>query len=385
MKKIIVLIWILFTINLFSENRYVDIKKYSEGVIAVKSNNGKYGYVDKTGKVVIPFKYDDAGEFHNGIALVYIKDGYTLIDKTGKIILGKRYASIERSSCGLRKVHDIETGKYGYINNNGEVTLSLIYDNATEFYNGTAIVMINNESFLINTIGNMKSKIYDYIYYYPSSYLVMEKNSKYGYINLDGEEKVPCIYDNASEEKNGVAVVVKDKNEYLIDMNGKVMFKFKSEYLFIEHGIYENIVLIWSDKNKKSGLIGYNGEIIMSPKYYIIGEFENNYAVVGNENREYGLIDKTGKEIIPLKYLDLISFGEDGFMYAEENEFGEKKYGLMDKNFKKITKAKYDYVGEYSNGYAVIIDNLTNGKCGLIDKTGKEYYIGKVKDFVTEE
>ena len=32
-----------------------------------------------------------------------------------------------------------------------------------------------------------------------------------------------------------------------------------------------------------------------------------------------------------------------------------------------------------------IIDNITNGKCGLIDKTGKEYYIGKVKDFVTEE
>lgn len=57
----------------------------------------------------------------------------------------------------------------------------------------------------------------------------------------------------------------------------------------------------------------------------------------------------------------------------------------MDKNLKKITKAKYDYVGGYSDGYAVIIDNLTNGKCGLIDKTGKEYYIGKVKDFVTEE
>ncbi len=145
MKKIIVLIWILFTINLFSENRYVDIKKYSEGLIAVKSNNGKYGYVDKTGKVVIPFKYDDAEEFHNGTAVVYIKDGYTLIDKSGKILLEKIYSGVMASYSDLIEIYDKETKKYGYINNSGEIVIPLIYDNATYFENGVAFVKISEK------------------------------------------------------------------------------------------------------------------------------------------------------------------------------------------------------------------------------------------------
>ena len=36
---------------------YDDIDCLSEGLAGVKKN-GKYGFIDKTGKVVIPFKYD---------------------------------------------------------------------------------------------------------------------------------------------------------------------------------------------------------------------------------------------------------------------------------------------------------------------------------------
>ena len=35
-----------------------------------KGENGKYGYIDTTGKEVISFKYDNAGNFYDGLALV---------------------------------------------------------------------------------------------------------------------------------------------------------------------------------------------------------------------------------------------------------------------------------------------------------------------------
>ena len=42
-----------------------------EGLVAVKDNNGKWGYIDvTTGKMVIPFQYTSAGLFENGVAKV---------------------------------------------------------------------------------------------------------------------------------------------------------------------------------------------------------------------------------------------------------------------------------------------------------------------------
>ena len=59
----------------------------NEGFISVQDANGKYGYIDKTGKVVIPCKWKDAGWFVGGSAFVIDDNGKrVMIDKTGKII-----------------------------------------------------------------------------------------------------------------------------------------------------------------------------------------------------------------------------------------------------------------------------------------------------------
>ncbi|RLG25198.1 WG repeat-containing protein, partial [Methanosarcinales archaeon] len=50
--------------------------------------NGKYGFVDKKGKIVIPLKYDNAGSFSEGLAWVE-KDGKEgFVDKKGKVKWG---------------------------------------------------------------------------------------------------------------------------------------------------------------------------------------------------------------------------------------------------------------------------------------------------------
>ncbi len=302
---------------------YVDIKKYSEGVIAVKSSNGKYGYVDKTGKVVIPFKYDDAEEFHNGTAVVYIKDGYTLIDKSGKILLEKIYSGVMASYSDLIEIYDKETKKYGYINNSGEIVIPLIYDNATYFENGVAFVKISEKYRMIDTNGKYKNeKTYDYATVCIEGMALVINNDKYGFVDETGKEIIPCIYDNAVDFYNGKTIVRKNNKEYVIDKTGNVLCEIKTKYTIEE---YNGEFILIRNKTGKLGLLNLENNIVSYPKYNYIGCFENNYAVVGNENGEYGLIDKTGKEIIPLKYLDLISFGEKGFMYAGENEIGEKK------------------------------------------------------------
>lgn len=61
---------------------------FSDGLAAVKNSKEDVGYIDKTGKVVIPFTfngYNTAGPFKNGYAVADLNDkGLMIIDKTGK-------------------------------------------------------------------------------------------------------------------------------------------------------------------------------------------------------------------------------------------------------------------------------------------------------------
>ena len=48
---------------------------------------GKWGYIDKTGKVVIPCQWENARTFSEGFALVRDDNGkWWKIDKTGKVV-----------------------------------------------------------------------------------------------------------------------------------------------------------------------------------------------------------------------------------------------------------------------------------------------------------
>ena len=53
--------------------------------------NGKYGYINKKGEVVIDFQYDDNDvfEFSEGLALVKKDEKYQFINKIGETVIDK--------------------------------------------------------------------------------------------------------------------------------------------------------------------------------------------------------------------------------------------------------------------------------------------------------
>jgi len=62
--------------------RYENARKFSEGLAAVMLD-GKWGYIDKTGKEVIPFKYETALPFQESLASVILNGQVMSINKTG--------------------------------------------------------------------------------------------------------------------------------------------------------------------------------------------------------------------------------------------------------------------------------------------------------------
>ena len=67
--------------------KHVQTYFFSEGLVYVTTDYSHYGYIDKTGKLVIPMIFKEAKSFNGGKAKVTTEDGEEVyIDKTGKII-----------------------------------------------------------------------------------------------------------------------------------------------------------------------------------------------------------------------------------------------------------------------------------------------------------
>lgn len=64
---------------------------FSEGLAGVRIE-GKYGYIDRTGKVVIEPKFDLVGPFRNGHAEALVGEYVGVIDRSGSFILPPEYA-----------------------------------------------------------------------------------------------------------------------------------------------------------------------------------------------------------------------------------------------------------------------------------------------------
>lgn len=390
-KLLIVILLIILNSLVFCETRYTYLGKLSDGVAVakLKGENAKYGYIDITGKVVLQFKYDEATEFKDGKAVVKIKEKYYLIDKMGKNLTKEGYdGGIGESSEGLRGVYKNKKG--GYINNKGEVIIPLKYDEIEDFRYGIAVVTLNNKDALIDKTGKEKMGfIYDEIVFYrenqniKSELFLVIKNKKVGYINEKGETVIEPKYDDGSPFYKDKAIVKKGNKNILIESNGKEIGEIKSKYGY--HLILNNkYILIFNLKNKliyKHGLMDLDGNMVLPPKYYEIEEFNNDYSVV-RDNYKFGVIDKTGKEKIPLKYAYLENCGEEGFIFAEKDrKTGDGKYGMFDKNLKILISAKYVYVSGFNEGYSVFVDKHNGGNVGFVDKTGKEFIVGKEYNF----
>ena len=132
--------------------RYNDVFDFNEGMARVETG-GKWGYVDKTGREVIPCIYDEAYDFSDGLAKVYLEiwdenqpdpdDPFPLpvetkrffIDKTGKEVLtaGKDWDVFQE---GLARI--TRDGKAGFVDKAGNEVIPCKYDGASMFCEGMA-------------------------------------------------------------------------------------------------------------------------------------------------------------------------------------------------------------------------------------------------------
>ncbi|MBA3243091.1 MAG: WG repeat-containing protein [Acidobacteria bacterium] len=101
--------------------------------------DGKWGHIDRTGRVAIQPVYDSASGFYDGQATVGTGDKYWFIDKSGK-----KVGECPPQSCKFREgLAPVEIkSKWGYIDKTGRVVIEPKFSEAYDFSGGIAMVIL---------------------------------------------------------------------------------------------------------------------------------------------------------------------------------------------------------------------------------------------------
>src|SRR5690606_25178741 len=263
----------------------------AQQLVAFKEN-GKAGFKDQSGKIIIAPKYDDyrtkdaSRTKDDEVYRVAINEKWGLIDgKTGKELTSLKYEKINAFSDGLAGV--LLDLKWGFVDKNGKEVFPLKYDEPSadgvygvgyDFYDGIAVVSIGYKYGVIDKTGKEVVPFkYHSIGEFSEGMASIRLADKFGFVNKNGKEIVPAKYDDVQRFDDGFAKV---------SLAGK-----------------------W-------GTIDKTGKQVIAVKYDDIQDFGRGLACVGIGDN-WGYVDTTGKEVIPLKF--------EKTFWADENTIHARK------------------------------------------------------------
>ena len=302
------------------EAKFVMVRTFSEGLAAAvfqdtKNEYRTVGYIDQSGRVVIPPQFSGEGGvgvrgFSEGLAAVKVytdRDKWGYIDKSGKFVIEPQFVAAGPFSQGRAMVGIAEPAwssdyKWGFMDKEGRWIAKPQYQSADEFSEGLAPVMLNNKVGFIDLQGQIAIK--------PQ---------------FDPDGASPCVQFgrvSASHFSEGLAAVQLENNEW----------------------------------GKEWGFIDRRGSWVIKPAFACAAPFSEGLALVGIREGEgawrFGYVDKTGAFVIKPQFSDASSFAgklahvtigmteEEALVKALESGKPEAE---MEKELAKF-KPKYAYI-----------------------------------------
>lgn len=335
---------------------------------------GRYGFMNRDGEIMIPAQFEYASNFSNGLAVIAVQD------------------------------------KFGYIDKSGETVIECQFDEAQNFVEARAIVEINGFFGVIDPTGNyILNPEFDDIGVISEGLFYAEKNGFFQYFSVDGQLVINRKFSEAFSFENGKAKVVEDgvsgyirpdgtfivssekgdvrhfyDTMYVLQLRDSATFITPSGRLQFEYydrigGLKENRAIV--AKKDKYGYVDARATVVIPlklntfPNYFQFAQFENGHALAYRQMR-YALIDSTGKNILPAIFTGIGAYGE---LIPVSKGNG---WGYTDKRVRLQIDYEYDYAYSFMNGLAIVEQD---GLVGLIDLGGSLVTPLEFEDISREE
>jgi len=204
---------------------------------------------------------------------------------------------------------------------------------------------------------------YDHIYITPTGLLQTTiktaKKHKRGYINKDGSQRIPIIYDDVYLFDDKTIKATLNSKIGILDTLGNTIIPLK--YDEIIHAAPNYYFL----RNKGLYALCHNSTAITGFNYKEISSFANNKAyVIMQDNNAATVIDTLGKaQFPPIKNHKIISLHKEYAVIINST----KKYGIIDLSGTFKLTCKYNYIKPAGNNFIV-----TTGKyLGVVNLSDK--------------
>lgn len=139
---------------------FFDSVKKWRGDKGLVCKDGKYNYVGVSGELIVSVWFDKISRQSEGLSIVTIDDSYGLVGESGELVGGRTFANVRPCSDGWAVVQggfeDGENmGKFNYINADGKFMKRKWLDQASDFQNGIATVVVNGVQKTIDKKGSV--------------------------------------------------------------------------------------------------------------------------------------------------------------------------------------------------------------------------------------
>lgn len=320
--------------------QYDSVTAFVRGTARV-FQNGKIGFADSTGKVVIPISFDEAEDFSDGFAYVSQGGKYFYINTKGINQFGKFFPQPEI------KLND----------NAAKAMASMDKEKAASLLKSMTATM-KEAAYLFNRdfkFNNGLAKFYD-------------SAKKAGYIDTKGNVAIPNKFDLATAFSAGIAFVKEGPAGIAkaINSKGVVLFEFNN-YMPMPEGFQNGFARVKIMPAKGEFRFSYNyidqaGKLLLSESAAGAEPFQEGHAVITNKGYKQELIDNKGNKNFnqTFSYIGFVDV-KNHFYYSDNTSVG---FGIINNKGEKIIEPKYKdftrindttFMCKYLGGYYTLV------------------------------
>lgn len=245
------------------------MKGFHDGFAPVKYED-RWGFLNTSGKLAIPSKYDKVTQFSSGFATVQIGEKYFVLDKSGSEIPVEVPGIVDLNNFSEKLASfKNSAGLVGYIDGSGKAVINAQFQSAGDFYGGMAWAK--------NISGSV------------------------GYIDSSGEWIIQPQFDAGKDfdPESGLARVKNGEKWTYVNKAGEFIIAHDSETVEdFSNGLAKG------KKAEKWGFYNNKGDWTIQPQFDGARDFKNGYASV-KSGEKWGIIDKTGKWVVEPKFEEI--------------------------------------------------------------------------------
>src|SRR5690606_18422365 len=219
----------------------IDFGEYYLDVLLLKDNQNKFGIIDETGKIIIPFEFEEIRPFDGKETIIAKKNNYFgIIDFSNKELVS--FENDEIYSSKFSEIYVIKQNeKFGLFNKQGGRIMDFVFEDMQPcFYdeNNKFIVKSKGKYGIIDKTGKEIiptefDEISNWVEYGPEAHFVT-KNKKKGLYSLDGKQLLPSIYDELNYFTDNLIIVSQNKKYGIVDISNKNVIPLEYDKIYLD-------------------------------------------------------------------------------------------------------------------------------------------------------